>query len=109
MLKFCYLLQINNISIEGFSDNRWHQIIDDVSLTLNKGESIGTIEAVKTVADIYMPISGKIVELNELLNDTPETVNNDPFINGWMLKIKIEDMDETSTLMDWKKYNTFIS
>ena len=56
-----------------------------------------------------MPISGKIVELNELLNDTPETVNNDPFINGWMLKIKIEDMDEASTLMDSKKYNTFIS
>ena len=81
----------------------------DLDLTFNKGESIGAIEAVKTVADIYMPISGKIVELNELLNDTPETVNNDPFINGWMLKIKIEDMDEASTLMDSKKYNTFIS
>ena len=81
----------------------------DLDLTFNKGESIGTIEAVKTVADIYMPISGKIVELNELLNDTPETVNNDPFINGWMLKIKIEDMDEASTLMVSEKYNTFIS
>jgi glycine cleavage system H protein len=74
-----------------------------------KGESMGTIEAVKTVSDIYMPISGKIVELNDALNDRPETVNNNPFNNGWMLRVQITDMDEVSELMDSKQYITFIS
>ena len=70
---------------------------------------MGTIEAGKTVADIYMPISGKIVELNDALNDRPETVNNYPFNDGWILKLQITDMDEVSDLMDLEKYNTFIS
>jgi glycine cleavage system H protein len=74
-----------------------------------KGESMGTIEAVKTVSDIYMPISGKIVELNDALNDRPETVNNNPFNNGWMLRVQITDMDEVSELMNSKQYITFIS
>ena len=75
----------------------------------NKGESMGTIEAVKTVADIFMPISGQIIELNDVLNDNPETVNNNPFNDGWILKLQIKDMGEVSDLMDSKKYKTFIS
>ena len=75
----------------------------------NSNDVFGTIEAVKTVADIYMPISGKIVELNDALNDRPETVNNYPFNDGWILKLQITDMDEVSDLMDLEKYKTFIS
>ena len=56
-----------------------------------------------------MPISGKIVELNDALNDHPETVNNYPFNDGWILKLQITDMDEVSELMDLEKYKTFIS
>ena len=81
----------------------------DLNSKFKKGESMGTIEAVKTVSDIYMPISGKIVELNDALNDRPETVNNNPFNNGWMLRVQITDMDEVSELMDSKQYITFIS
>ena len=75
----------------------------------NKGESIGTIEAVKTVADIYMPLSGMIVELNEVLNDNPDIVNSNPFDEGWMLKLQISNMDENLNLMNAEKYKTFIS
>ena len=75
----------------------------------NKGESIGTIEAVKTVADIYMPLSGMIIELNEVLNDNPDIVNSNPFDEGWMLKLQISNMDENLNLMNAEKYKTFIS
>ena len=75
----------------------------------NKGESIGTIEAVKTVADIYMPLSGKIIELNEVLNDNPDIVNSNPFDEGWMLKLQISNMDENLNLMNAEKYKIFIS
>ena len=81
----------------------------ELNSKFKKGESMGAIEAVKTVSDIYMPISGKIVELNDALNDSPETVNNSPFNNGWMIRVQITGMDEVSELMDSKKYITFIS
>ena len=81
----------------------------DLNTEFQKGESIGTIEAVKTVADIYMPLSGKIVALNDELNDDPSLVNNNPFDKGWMLKVQIMHKDEVSELMNTEKYNNFIS
>ena len=81
----------------------------ELNLSFNKGESIGTIEAVKTVADIYMPLSGMIIELNEVLNDNPDIVNSNPFDEGWMLKLQISNMDENLNLMNAEKYKTFIS
>ncbi len=81
----------------------------ELNSSYNKGESIGTIEAVKTVADIYMPLSGMIVELNEVLNDNPDIVNSNPFDEGWMLKLQISNMDENLNLMNAEKYKTFIS
>ena len=81
----------------------------NLNTEFQKGESIGTIEAVKTVADIYMPLSGKIVALNDKLNDNPSLVNNYPFKEGWMLKVQIMLSDEVSELMNTEKYNNFIS
>ena len=81
----------------------------DLNTVFKKGESIGTIEAVKTVADIYMPLSGKIVSLNDELNDDPSLVNNNPFNKGWMLKVQIMHKEEVSELMNTEKYNNFIS
>jgi len=81
----------------------------DLNTEFQKGESIGTIEAVKTVADIYMPLSGKIVALNDELNDDPSLVNNNPFDKGWMLKVQIMHKDEVSELMNTEKYNNFTS
>ena len=81
----------------------------DLNTEFQKGESIGTIEAVKTVADIYMPLSGKIVALNDELNHDPSLVNNNPFDKGWMLKVQIMHRDEVSELMNTEKYNNFTS
>tara|TARA_B110000014_G_scaffold245937_1_gene218276 strand:- start:436 stop:819 length:384 start_codon:yes stop_codon:yes gene_type:complete len=106
----------DNIATIGITDYAQGELGDIVFIEFpslnsnyNKGESMGTIEAVKTVADIYMPISGQIIELNEVLNDNPETVNKNPFNDGWILKLQIKDMGEVSDLMDLKKYKTFIS
>ena len=81
----------------------------DLNTEFQKGKSIGTIEAVKTVADIYMPLSGKIVALNDELNDDPSLVNNNPFDKGWMLKVQIMHKDEVSELMNTEKYYNFTS
>tara|TARA_Y100000590_G_C15517398_1_gene937948 strand:+ start:622 stop:1005 length:384 start_codon:yes stop_codon:yes gene_type:complete len=106
----------DNIATIGITDYAQEELGDIVFIEFpslnsnyNKGESMGTIEAVKTVADIFMPISGQIIELNDVLNDNPETVNNNPFNDGWILKLQIKDMGEVSDLMDSKKYKTFIS
>ena len=106
----------DNIATIGITDYAQGELGDIVFIEFpslnsnyNKGESMGTIEAVKTVADIFMPISGQIIELNDVLNDNPETVNNNPFNDGWILKLQIKDMGEVSELMDSKKYKTFIS
>ena len=65
--------------------------IESLNQKINKGEIFGTVEAVKTVSDLFMPISGKVIEINEKLDSEPELVNNDPYGDGWMIKIKIED------------------
>ena len=72
---------------------------------LDQEEVFGTVEAVKTVSDLFMPISGEIVEVNSSLSDAPETVNTDPFGNGWMIKIKVSDkshLDELLSADDYK-------
>ncbi len=81
----------------------------DLNTEFQKGESIGTIEAVKTVADIYMPLSGKIVALNDELNHDPSLVNNNPFDKGWIIKVQIMHKEEVSELMNTEKYNNFTS
>ena len=83
--------------------------LPEVGTEVNKGESFGTIEAVKAVADLFSPASGEIVELNEALEDTPETVNQEPFGAGWMVKIKLSDPSELNDLMDAAAYKKHIS
>jgi glycine cleavage system H protein len=104
---------IATIGITDFAQGELGDIVfiefPDLNTEFNKGESIGTIEAVKTVADIYMPLSGKIVALNDELNDNPNLVNNDPFKDGWMIKVEIMHLDEVSELMNKEKYNNFTS
>ena len=72
------------------------------------GESFGTIEAVKTVADLYAPVGGKIVEVNAALEDAPETVNSDPFGDGWIIKIEIADLAELDDLLDAEAYKALL-
>jgi glycine cleavage system H protein len=77
--------------------------------TLDKGESFGTIEAVKTVSDLYMPVSGEVLEVNPVLEEKPETINNDPHGEGWMIRIKITDEAQVNELMDNKAYEELIN
>jgi len=77
--------------------------------TLDKEEVFGTIEAVKTVSDLYMPLAGEVVEFNTELEDTPELVNQEPYEGGWMIKIKISDPSEVDTLLSAEEYKALIS
>jgi len=76
--------------------------------TATKGDSIGTIEAVKTVADLYSPVSGEIIEVNEALNDRSELINSDPFGDGWIVKIKLSDLSELDDLLSPENYKKLV-
>ena len=82
--------------------------IETVGETLKKEEVFGTIEAVKTVSDMFMPVGGEILELNPKLEQTPEVVNKDPYGNGWMVKIKITDPSEVKSLLSAEKYKALL-
>ena len=101
----------NNIATVGITDFAQGELGDIIFLEFpeideefNEGEIFGTIEAVKTVSDLFMPISGKIVEVNESLNDDPENVNSNPYESGWMVKIELFANAETDSLLDSKSY-----
>ncbi|MDA3822613.1 MAG: glycine cleavage system protein GcvH [Bacteroidales bacterium] len=76
--------------------------------TLGMGETFGTIEAVKTVSDLFMPVAGEILEVNPKLEDTPDVVNSDPYGDGWMIKIKVSDASEADALMSSSDYEALI-
>lgn len=75
---------------------------------LDKGETFGTVEAVKTVSDLFMPLGGEVAEFNEELADEPELVNKDPYGKGWMIKIKIADTAELDELLSAEDYQKMI-
>lgn len=76
--------------------------------TLAQNEVFGSVEAVKTVSDLNMPVEGEVLEINESINDQPELVNNDPYGEGWMIKIRVVSPAELDTLMDAETYKEFI-
>ncbi len=82
--------------------------IETMGETLNKEDVFGTIEAVKTVSDMFMPVGGEVLEVNPALEDSPEVVNKDPYGNGWMIKIKITDQSETADLLSAEKYKALL-
>lgn len=82
--------------------------VETVDETLDKDEVFGTVEAVKTVSDLFLPLSGEIVEFNESLESEPEKVNEDPYGEGWMVKIKISDESEVEELLDDAAYKELI-
>ena len=80
--------------------------IETLNDNIQIGEVFGTVEAVKTVSDLFMPISGEIIEINEKLESEPEIVNNDPYGNGWMVKIKCDDISQLNDLLDLDAYES---
>ncbi|CAM3539171.1 Glycine cleavage system H protein [Flavobacterium saliperosum S13] len=82
--------------------------VETLDQTLAKDEVFGTVEAVKTVSDLFLPLSGEIVEFNEELETTPEAVNSDPYGAGWMVKVKISDVSEIEGLLSDAAYKELI-
>ena len=82
--------------------------VDTIDETLNKDEVFGSVEAVKTVSDLFMPLSGEVVEFNEELEDEPELVNSDSYGKGWMIKIKFSDDSELENLLNAEDYKKLI-
>ena len=104
---------VATIGITDFAQSELGDIVfvefPELNSTLEKGQSIGSIEAVKTVADLYMPISGIVIAVNENLDKNPEAVNDTPYDDGWMVKIEIANKDEISDLLAATAYYDLIS
>jgi glycine cleavage system H protein len=99
----------------GISDFAQHELgdivfieVETIGEILAKGESFGTIEAVKTVSDMFMPVSGEVLMFNEELNTKPEILNQDPYGKGWVVKIKIRNKDEIGELLNAVQYSELI-
>lgn len=82
--------------------------LDTEGDTLDAEETFGTVEAVKTVSDLFMPVSGEVIAVNEDLEDAPETVNTDAYGDGWMIKVKMSDMSQVDDLLDASAYEALI-
>jgi glycine cleavage system H protein len=82
--------------------------LPDVGEQVEAGDSVGVVESVKAVSDLYAPLSGEVIAINDELEDAPEKINDDPYGEGWMIKISISDTDQAATLMDAETYEMFI-
>ena len=104
--------EIATIGITDFAQQELGDIvyieIESIGETLDAEEVFGTVEAVKTVSDLFMPLSGEVLEFNAALEDTPESVNDDPSKSGWMIKVKIEVPSQISDLLDFDAYKQLI-
>jgi glycine cleavage system H protein len=100
------------VGITDFAQNELGDIVyvevETVNETLKAEEIFGTVEAVKTVSDLFLPVSGEIIEFNKLLEDEPEKVNTDPYGEGWMIKIKCSDTSQIDQLLSADNYKTLI-
>ncbi|MDP8204354.1 MAG: glycine cleavage system protein GcvH [Candidatus Tenebribacter mawsonii] len=106
---------IGDEAVIGITDYAQHELGDivyvelpEVGDELEKGEGFGSIEAVKAVEDVVSPVTGEVVAINEDLEDTPEAINNDAFGDGWIMKVKLTNMDELEDLMDAAEYKLLI-
>jgi glycine cleavage system H protein len=82
--------------------------VDTLDDTIEEGEVFGSVEAVKTVSDLFMPLTGEVIEFNDGLEDDPELVNTDPYNKGWMIKIKFTDQSQLEALLDAAAYESLI-
>ena len=103
---------IASVGITDFAQSELGDIVfievETIGENLNKNEVFGTVEAVKTVSDLFIPVSGKVLEFNSALEDNPELVNDSPYGDGWIVKIEITNTDEISDLLDSEAYKSLI-
>ena len=104
--------EIATVGITDFAQKELGDIVyvevETLDQTLEKDEVFGTVEAVKTVSDLFLPLSGEIIEFNDALESKPETVNVDPYENGWMIKVKYSDASQIDALLSSEEYKTLI-
>ena len=104
--------EIATVGITDFAQRELGDIVyvevETVGETLDADEVFGTVEAVKTVSDLFLPVSGEIIEFNEDLEDTPEDVNAEPYSKGWMIKMKVSNPDDFNQLLDSNQYRELI-
>ncbi len=105
----------NNIAIIGITDHAQAELTDIVFVELpeigkevKKGEELCVVESVKSVSELYSPISGKVVDVNKKLDDSPEVINESPYDDGWLVKLEIEDKSEIDSLLDVKLYKQIL-
>jgi glycine cleavage system H protein len=109
-------LKLNdNKAVVGITDHAQSELTDIVFVELpavgkkvKKGDEICVVESVKSVSEIYAPVSGKIVKINEKLDDAPETVNSSPYDDGWLVELEVDDKSEINKLLDAKSYKKII-
>ena len=105
--------EIATVGITDFAQGELGDIVyievDSIGENLESESVFGTVEAVKTVSDLFMPLSGEIIEFNSELESRPELVNEDPYNSGWMIKIKLSDLNSVSNLLDSKQYIDLVS
>ena len=103
---------IASVGITDFAQSELGDIVfievETIGEILNKNEVFGTVEAVKTVSDLFIPVSGKVLEFNNALEDNPELVNDSPYGDGWIVKLEITNTDEISDLLDSEAYKSLI-
>lgn len=105
-----------DVATIGITDFAQHELGDIVFVDIDsKGKKLdaetvfGTVEAVKTVSDLFLPVSGTITEINPILESEPEKVNTDPYGEGWMVKLKVDNLEDVSKLMDVESYQKLVS
>ena len=105
----------NNMATIGITDHAQGQLGDivfvelpDLESNINQDDTFGVVEAVKTVADLFAPVSGHIVETNTLLEESPDLINSDPYGSGWVIKVAMESYEEYENLMSGEDYEDFI-
>ncbi len=110
-----WVLVEGNIATIGITDFAQKELgdivyveVETLDQTLVKDEVFGTVEAVKTVSDLFLPLSGEIVEFNDSLESSPETVNSDPYGDGWMVKVQISDDSEIASLLSSEEYKALV-
>jgi glycine cleavage system H protein len=105
--------EVATVGITDFAQGELGDIVyvevDTLDETLDVEEVFGTVEAVKTVSDLFLPLSGEIIEFNESLEDEPEKVNSDPYGDGWMIKLKFSDASQIDNLLSAEDYKALIS
>jgi glycine cleavage system H protein len=99
---------ISDYAQDQLSDIVFAEVIVGEGDTIKKGDTIATIESVKAAADVYSPVSGKVVAVNEALGGTPEIINSDPYGAAWIIQVELSDPAETGTLMDATAYDQFV-